>query len=217
MEEQVAPTDRARVRRKAERGVYDRVTVDAILDEAIACHVGFALDGRPWVVPTVHARVGETLYVHGAPANHMLRSLDGGVEACVTVTLIDGLVLSRSAFHHSLNYRSVMLFGFARRVTEPEEKRRALAALVEHTVPGRSADTRPPSEQELRSTLVLALPIREASAKVRTGGPVEDPTDLDRAVWAGELPLRMVPAAAVPDAHCLVDELPGYLRDYRRG
>jgi nitroimidazol reductase NimA-like FMN-containing flavoprotein (pyridoxamine 5'-phosphate oxidase superfamily) len=211
---QLTPTDRTRHRRLAERGSFDVDLINAIVDEALTCHVGFALDGRPVVVPTIHARVGDQLYIHGAVANHMLRTLADGLEACVTITLIDGLVLARSAFHHSMNYRSVMVFGTARRVDETQEKRAAFAALVEHVVPGRTADARPPTDNEMRKTLVLALPISEASAKVRTGGPVDDDEDLALPVWAGVVPCRLV--FGDPTAEPEIDgPAPDYVRAYR--
>jgi nitroimidazol reductase NimA-like FMN-containing flavoprotein (pyridoxamine 5'-phosphate oxidase superfamily) len=194
-------TGRATLRRKADRGRYDSQTILTILDEALICHVGFAVGGRPWVVPTAFARVGERLYLHGAVANFALRTLAGGAEACITVTLLDGLVLARSAFHHSMNYRSVMLFGHAEAVTGGEEKRAALLAIVEHMVAGRSGATRLPTPQELRSTLVVRFPIEEGSAKVRTGGPIDDPADHQLPHWAGVIPLTLVrgePQADVP-------------------
>jgi nitroimidazol reductase NimA-like FMN-containing flavoprotein (pyridoxamine 5'-phosphate oxidase superfamily) len=206
---------RTKVRRKAERGRYDDATIRSILDEAMVCHVGFAVDGRPWVVPTAFAVIGDALYLHGATGNFALRTLAGGVEACVTVTLVDGLVLSRSAFHHSLNYRSVMVFGFAEPVTDPAEKLAVMHALVEHLVPGRSADTRPPTDGELRQTLVVRLPLTEASAKVRTGPPVEDDADLTLGHWAGELPLSLVAGAPVPDPFTS-GAAPGYLEAWSR-
>jgi uncharacterized protein len=194
-----APTERTRVRRKAERGRYDRATVDAILDEALLCHVGFAVEGRPWVVPTAFARIGDHVYVHGASGNFALRSLAAGAEACITVTLLDGLVLSRSAFHHSMNYRSVMLFGAAEAVRAEHDKRAAMMAILEHLVPGRSDGTRPPTAEELRATLVLRLPIDEVSAKVRSGPPIEDDADLGLEHWAGVLPLTLTPGRPIPD------------------
>jgi len=172
-----------------------------ILDEALICHVGFVVDGGARVIPTTHARIGEVLYLHGAPANFMLGTLGGsggGVDACVTVTLIDGLVLARSANHHSLNYRSVCIFGRAAVVTDRDEKLAALAALVEHVVPGRGADARPPNESELRGVLVLRIPIDEASAKVRTGPPLDDAEDIGLDIWAGVVPLRTVAESPVP-------------------
>ncbi|HVG22784.1 MAG TPA: pyridoxamine 5'-phosphate oxidase family protein [Thermoanaerobaculia bacterium] len=203
-------TDRTRVRRLAKRASYDRETIHAILDEARVCHVGFVVDGAPVVIPTIHWRVGDTLYVHGSAASRMLRSLRDGVDACVTVTLIDGLVLARSAFHHSMNYRSVVVFGKAREVTG-EEKVSALDGLVEHVVRGRSRDARPPNESELKQTLVLALPLEEASAKIRTGGPVDDEEDYALPVWAGVVPLKLTAGEPVADVG-VTAEVPEYLR-----
>lgn len=193
-------TDRSRVRRLADRGTYDGDLVAAVLDEALLCHVGFAVDGRTWVFPTTFARVGDHLYLHGAAGNFGLRALSaGGVEACVTVTLLDGLVLARSAFHHSMNYRSVMLFGSAVAVDDPEEKLAALVAIVDHMEPGRSTATRPPTPEELRATLVVRFPIDEGSAKVRSGGPIDDPDDLSLPHWAGVIPLALVRGEPQPD------------------
>ena len=206
----VPVTDRTKVRRLANRGNYDRDTIHAILDEALVCHVGFVVDGAPVVIPTIHWREDDTLYVHGSAASRMLRSLKNGVDACVTVTLIDGLVLARSAFHHSMNYRSVVVFGKAREVTG-EEKRTALDGLVEHVVKGRSRDVRPPNELELRQTLVLALPLDEASAKIRTGGPVDDEEDYAMPIWAGVVPLKLTPSMPIADDG-VTAELPDYLR-----
>jgi nitroimidazol reductase NimA-like FMN-containing flavoprotein (pyridoxamine 5'-phosphate oxidase superfamily) len=193
------PSERTRVRRRAQRGHYDRATVHAILDEGLVCHVAFAPDAQPCVLPTAYAREGETLYLHGSPASRMLRSLAGGVPVCVAVTLLDGVVLARSAFHHSMNYRSVVIFGRAHEVTGAEERLRAMRALVEHVAPGRSRDARAPSAKELAQTLVLALPLDEASAKVRTGPPVDAEEDLGFACWAGVVPLRLAPGAPVAD------------------
>jgi nitroimidazol reductase NimA-like FMN-containing flavoprotein (pyridoxamine 5'-phosphate oxidase superfamily) len=208
-------TDRTRVRRLPNRGHYDAATIHAILDEALICHVGFTVEGSPVVIPTIHWRDGDTLYFHGSAASRMLRSLKNGVEACVTVTLLDGLVLARSAFHHSMNYRSVVVFGTAREVTGAEEKVRALDALVEHVLRGRSRDVRPPNDQELRQTLVLALPLDEASAKIRTGGPVDDEEDYALPVWAGVLPLRLTPGEPIADVGVTAD-VPGYVSEYVR-
>ncbi len=207
-------TERTRVRRLAERGRYETETIHAILDEALICHVGFVVDGQPVVIPTIHWRDGDTLYFHGSAASRMLRSLRDGVDACVTVTLLDGLVLARSAFHHSMNYRSVVVFGKAREVRE-DEKVRVLDSLVEHVVRGRSKEIRPPNLKELRQTLVLALPIDEASAKIRTGGPVDDEEDYALPVWAGVLPLTLTPGEPVADRG-VTGEVPGYVREYRR-
>ena len=211
-------SERTTVKRLAKRGVYDRETVYRILDEALVCHVGFIVDGQPMVIPTIHWRDGGTLYFHGSMANRMLRSLRRGLEACVTVTLIDGLVLARSAFHHSMNYRSAVVIGVAREVTEREERLRALEVLVEHVVPRRSADVRAPNESELRQTMVLALPIDEASAKVRTGGPIDDEEDYALPVWAGVIPLQLTPQPAVADERLPEGvAVPEYVTSYRRG
>jgi nitroimidazol reductase NimA-like FMN-containing flavoprotein (pyridoxamine 5'-phosphate oxidase superfamily) len=192
-------TERSTVRRKAERGRYDWDTVAAILDEGLICHVGFSDGDRPWVVPMAFGRIGEELYLHGAPGNATLRTLAAGAHACLTVTLLDGLVLARSAFHHSMNYRSVMLFGQGEAVTDGDEKRAALLAIVEHMVRGRSGATRLPSAQELRATLVVRFPIEEGSAKVRTGGPIDDPADHQLPHWAGVIPLTVVRGEPQPD------------------
>jgi len=212
---QIVPTDRTKVRRLPKRASYDREVVDAIVDEALSCHVGFAVDGRPWVIPTIHARVDDRLYLHGAVANHMLRSLADGIEGCVTMTLIDALVLARSQFHHSMNYRSVMIFGRLVPVADDDEKRAALHALVEHVVPGRTAEARPPSETELRATTVLRLPIDEVSAKLRTGGPVDDDEDLALPIWAGQLPVTTGYGNPIAEAG-VASPLPGSITGYRR-
>ncbi len=211
-----APSDRTRVRRRADRGRYDRTAVEAILDEGFVCHLGFSVDGATWVVPTIYGRAGDLVYLHGAPANHALRALGQGTPACMTVTLVDGLVLARSAFHHSVNYRSVMVFGVAATVVDPAERRHALEVIVEHAVPGRGADTRPPTDKELRSTAVVRLPITEASAKMRSGGPVDDPEDLGLAVWAGEIPLRVRAGPPVPDVGLGALDPPTYAVSYAR-
>jgi uncharacterized protein len=208
-------TERTTVRRLPKRAAYDRQTVEAILDEALICHVGFVVDGKPVVIPTIHTRIGETLYFHGSAASRMLRTLREGVEACVTATLLDGLVLARSAFHHSMNYRSAVVMGTAGEVTDREEKLRALDALVEHVIRGRSAEVRGPNEIELKQTLVLALPITEGSAKIRTGGPVDDEPDYMLPVWAGVLPLKLVPQEPVADDRNFA-ALPEYVNNYRR-
>jgi nitroimidazol reductase NimA-like FMN-containing flavoprotein (pyridoxamine 5'-phosphate oxidase superfamily) len=207
-------TDRTKVRRLADRGRYDRATIHAILDEALICHVGFVVNGAPVVIPTIHWREGDQLYFHGSAASRMLRSLRDGVDACVTVTLLDGLVLARSAFHHSMNYRSVVVFGKAT-VVEGDEKLRALDALVEHVVRGRAGDVRSPNDRELKQTLVLAMPLDEASAKIRTGGPVDDEEDYALPVWAGVVPLRLTPGEPIADRDVAVDP-PEYVRAYTR-
>jgi nitroimidazol reductase NimA-like FMN-containing flavoprotein (pyridoxamine 5'-phosphate oxidase superfamily) len=193
-----APTTRTRVRRVPARGAYERETIDAVLDETLVSHVGFVHDGAPVVIPTLHARLGDRLYLHGSAASRMLRTLEGGAQVCVTATLIDGLVLARSAFHHSVNYRSVVVFGQAR-VIAPEERLQALELFTEKLVPGRWPYVRPPTRQELKGTKVLELPLDEASAKVRTGPPVDDEEDYDLPVWAGILPLRTVVDPPQPD------------------
>ena len=194
-----APSPRTTVRRRAHRGRYERELVHAILDEALVCHVGFESEHGPVVLPTMHARIDDTLYLHGAVANAMLRSLATGAPVCVTATLLDGLVLARSAFHHSMNYRSVVVFGMATAVEDPAAKRRALEALIERIHPGRWNEARQPTASELRQTLVVSLPLAEASAKVRSGPPIDDDEDYALDVWAGEIPLRTVRMEAVPD------------------
>lgn len=183
------PTGRTTVRRIPQRGVYDKAEVYAILDEGFVCHAGFAIDGQPYVIPTGYARSGDEIYLHGSAASRMLRSLGDGIDVCVTVTLIDGFVLSRSAFHHSINYRSVVILGRARVLSDPAEKTAALQCFTNHILPGRWDEVRPPSDQELKGTMVLALPLEEVSAKVRRGPPVEDEGDLLRPTWAGVVPL----------------------------
>ena len=208
-------TERTTLKRLPKRGSHERDTVYAILDEALICHVGFVVNDMPVVIPTIHWREGDTLYFHGSAASRMLRSLREGVDACVTVTLLDGLVLARSAFHHSMNYRSVVVFGKAREVTEREEKLRALDALVEHVMRGRSADVRPANEPELRQTMVLALPLEEASAKIRTGGPVDDEEDYTLPVWAGVVPAAITFGVPVEDLRN-IGAVPEYVTNYGR-
>jgi hypothetical protein len=198
-ERQGGPTPRTTVRRLPDRARYDRDTVHAILDEGLVCHVGFVDEGQPFVIPSSYARVGDRLVLHGSAASRMVKALAGGAPACVTVTLLDGLVLARSGFHHSMNFRSVVVLGRAAEITDPGEKRLALDAIVDHVAPGRAASVRPPSEGELRATRVVWLPLDEASAKVRTGPPKDDETDLALDVWAGELPLRLEAQEPVPD------------------
>jgi uncharacterized protein len=193
------PTERTQVKRLPKRGMYDRETVFKILDEAFVCHVGFVVDGQPYVIPTNFGRVDETLYLHGSAASRMLRTLSEGIPVCVTVSLIDGLVLARSAFHHSVNYRSVVILGTARLVEDPAEKMEALRLFTEHIMKGRWEQIRWPTEQELKGTTVLALPIEEVSAKVRTGDPKDDEEDYELPFWAGVLPLPVVPAAPIAD------------------
>jgi nitroimidazol reductase NimA-like FMN-containing flavoprotein (pyridoxamine 5'-phosphate oxidase superfamily) len=194
-----APSTRSRVRRAPSRADYARETIDAILDEALVAHLGFAIDDQPYVIPTLHARVGDVVYVHGSSASRAIRGLTRGLNACLTVTLLDGLVLARSAFHHSMNYRSVVVLGAARPVEGPEERLAALEAFTERLVPGRWAEVRAPTPQELKGTRVLALDLTEASAKVRTGPPVDDDEDYALDVWAGVIPLALTAGAPVPD------------------
>jgi nitroimidazol reductase NimA-like FMN-containing flavoprotein (pyridoxamine 5'-phosphate oxidase superfamily) len=208
-------TERTTLKRLPKRGTYDRDTLYAILDEALICHVGFVVNDAPVVIPTIHWRHEDTLYFHGSAASRMLRSLREGVEACVTVTLLDGLVLARSAFHHSMNYRSAVVFGTAREVTSREEKLRALDALVEHVVRGRSAEVRGPNESELRQTMLLALPIEEASAKIRTGPPIDDEEDYGLPVWAGVLPAALTFGTPIADERNATD-VPSYVTAYSR-
>ena len=199
MSVELEPTDRVKLRRKAERGNYERATVNAILDEALIAHVGFSIDGQTCVLPMTYARVDDMLYLHGAVANNMLKSLAAGIDVCVTVTLLDAIVLSRSAFHHSMNFRSVVVYGVATKVDSDDEKQIATRALVEHMVPGRSEETRGPTASELRKTLFVRVPIDEASAKIRTGPPIEDPDDLALPYWGGEIPIALTRSEPVPD------------------
>ena len=212
-----APSARATVKRHADRAAYDREVIDAIVDEALYCHVAVIVEGSPRVVPTIHARVGDTLFIHGSNASRTLRALKEGAEACVAVTLVDGLVIARSGFNHSMNYRSVMVYGTLREVTDPAEKLDAQTALVEHVVPSRSAEVRMPNDKELRQTTIMALDLTEASAKVRSGPPMDEEGDYAAEVWAGELPMRMVTEAPVPDPR-LPDgiDVPDSVRRYSR-
>jgi nitroimidazol reductase NimA-like FMN-containing flavoprotein (pyridoxamine 5'-phosphate oxidase superfamily) len=211
------PTPRTTLNRLPQRGTYDRAEVYAILDEGLLCHVGFAVDGQPFVIPTTYARIDDRLYIHGAVASRMLSTLRLGSPACLEVTLLDGLVLARSAFHHSMNFRSVVVLGVAQEVIDPAEKRRALEAIVEHVAPGRMAGTRPPSPQEVAGTRVLWMPIEEASAKVRTGPPLDSEEDHALPHWAGVLPLRMMPGTPVPDPRLAAGiAVPPAVARYRR-
>src|SRR5581483_9507759 len=200
-----APSGRTRVKRVPERGAYDRGQVDAILDAGLVCHLGFVHDGHPIVIPTLYARVGDGVYVHGSSASRMLRTLKGGVDACLTVTLVDGLVLARSIFHHSINYRSVVVLGRAAEVTDPDEKVGALEAFGERILPGWWAEVRPPTRLELKATSILRLPLDEASAKLRTGPPTDDEEDYDLPVWAGVIPLALRAGEPQPDPRLAFD------------
>ncbi|NEP17380.1 MAG: pyridoxamine 5'-phosphate oxidase family protein [Leptolyngbya sp. SIO4C1] len=211
-------TSRTQLKRLPKRGSYDRDTLYAILDEALICHIGFVIDAQPFVIPTAYGRIDDRLYIHGSPASRMLRSLKQGIEICATVTLLDGLVLARSAFHHSMNYRSVVLFGTAEPVAAVAEKQRALQAFTEHVIPGRWEEVRQPTPQELAGTLVLSLPIVEASVKIRSGPPVDDVADQDWPVWAGVLPLQLAAKAPIADPQLTLGyEVPPALVNYRRG
>ncbi len=195
-----APSERARVRRVPARAAYDRETIHAILDEGLVAHLAFVSEGQPYAIPTLHARVGEQLYIHGSAASRAIRTLAAGAPACLTVTLLDGLVLARSAFHHSVNYRSVVVLGKAIPVEGPQERMRALEAFTEKLIPGRWGEVRPPSPQELKGTRVLVMGLAEASAKVRSGPPVDDPDDHRLPVWAGVLPLGIAAGEPQVDA-----------------
>jgi hypothetical protein len=211
------PSTRTRVVREPQRAVYDRDAVYRILDEAFICHVGFVVDGHPFVIPTSYGRSGDTLYVHGSAASRMLRNLDQGIPVCVTVTLLDGLVLARSIFNHSMNYRSVVILGTAQVVTNPEEKLAALRAISEHILPGRWAESRQPNEKELKATFALRLPINEFSAKVRQGPPIDDEDDYAFRTWAGVVPLNIVPGTPLPDDRCDPGiPIPAYASAYSR-
>jgi nitroimidazol reductase NimA-like FMN-containing flavoprotein (pyridoxamine 5'-phosphate oxidase superfamily) len=212
------PSERVRLRRKRERGSHERAAIDAILDEALIAHLGIADEhGQPFVIPTLHARIGDAVYLHGSTASRTLRALRDGAPACLTVSLLDGLVLARAAMHHSANYRSVMLLGQARVVESEREKLLALEAIVEHIVPGRSAEARPPSENELKATTVLTLTIDEVSAKIRSGPPQDDEEDYALPIWAGVIPLVTEARAPQPDARLdPAIAAPPSARDYRR-
>jgi nitroimidazol reductase NimA-like FMN-containing flavoprotein (pyridoxamine 5'-phosphate oxidase superfamily) len=213
-----APSARTRVKRVHENAAYDRATIDAILDAALVCHLGFERDGQPYVIPTLHARLGDLLYVHGSSASRTVRALGEGIPACVTVTLLDGIVLARSVFEHSINYRSVVVLGTATAVTDPDEKYSVLEAFTEKLLPGRFADARPPTRKELKATGVLSLPLTEASAKVRTGEPDDgDTPDAELDVWAGHIPLvvRALPPVPAPELKAGIP-VPPYAKRYRR-
>jgi len=210
-------THRTTLKRLPKRGHFEHESVYAILDEGFICHVGFCVDAQPFVIPTGYARVGDQLYIHGSQASRMLRTLSKGIEVCVTVTVVDGLVLARSAFHHSINYRSVVVFGRATLVEDPEEKYAALTSLSEHFIRGRWQDVREPNEVELKQTSVLVVPLTEASAKVRTGPPIDDEEDYELPVWAGVIPLRMVAGEPIPDPRLVEGtEVPAYASEYSR-
>lgn len=211
------PTERTQVHRLPKRGMYDREAVYRILDEGLVCHVGFVAEGKPVVIPTGYGRNDDVLYVHGSTASRMFRTLAGGADVCVTVTIVDGLVLARSAFHHSMNYRSVVIFGKASVLDDPAAKRQALFAFTEHIAPGRWQEIRQPTESELKATMVLALPLQEVSAKVRVGPPLDDEPDYALPVWAGVLPMELTPKPPVADDRLPKGvALPEYVQRYRR-
>ena len=213
----IEKTERTTVKRLPKRADYSRETINDILDEGFVCHVGFVVDGQPFVIPTGYARADNHIYIHGSAASRMLRSLSTGIDVCLTVTIVDGIVLARSAFHHSMNYRSVVVFGKALPIEDPLEKMEALYALSEHIIPGRWKDVREPSDQEMKATLVLKLPLEEASAKIRTGPPIDDETDYEIPVWSGVLPLKLNPSSPVPDDHTSPDAtIPDYVTNYNR-
>ena len=217
MNEYIEQTTRTKLKRLPKRGVFERETVYRILDEAFICHVGFVVNNQPFVIPTSYARIDDRLVIHGSAASRMMRNLSEEIDVCVTVTLVDGLVLARSAFHHSMNYRSVVVFGKAKIVAGEQEKNEALKAFTEHIVPGRWESIRPPTKNELKGTTVLSLDLREASAKIRAGGPVDDDEDYALDVWAGVLPLSLTIGAPVADER-LKDgiEVPPEVRNYSR-
>jgi nitroimidazol reductase NimA-like FMN-containing flavoprotein (pyridoxamine 5'-phosphate oxidase superfamily) len=215
--ESFTPTERTRVVREAHRGAYDRETIYKILDEGLVCHVGFATDGQPYVIPTLFARVGDAIYFHGSAASRMLRGVSEGLSVCITVTLTDGIVLARSVFNHSMNYRSVVALGKAKLVDAPEEKLQALRAFTEKILPGRWNDARQPNEKELKATSVLRLPLTEASAKIRKGPPEDDAPDRELPIWAGVIPLQLAAGAPIRDEQCdPAIPLPAYAAQYRR-
>jgi nitroimidazol reductase NimA-like FMN-containing flavoprotein (pyridoxamine 5'-phosphate oxidase superfamily) len=210
-------TDRTKIVREAVRAVYDRDAIYKILDEALTCHVGFAVEGQPFVIPTMFARVGDAIYFHGSAASRTLRAVGGGLPVCITVTLSDGLVLARSVFNHSMNYRSVVALGKAVLIDEPAEKLEALRAFTEKLIPGRWNDARQPNEKELKATSILKLPLTEVSAKVRAGDVEDDVPDYELPVWAGVIPLRLAAGEAIRDSRCDVSvPTPDYVLHYHR-
>jgi len=217
MSDKIEQTNRTKLKRIPKRGTFERETINQILDEAFVCHVGFAVGDQPFVIPTLYARDGNNLLIHGSAASRMMRNLSKGIEVCVTVTLVDGLVLARSAFHHSMNYRSVVIFGTAESIENETEKYKALHAFTEHIVPTRWDEIRPPNAKELKATTVLRLPIEEASAKVRTGNPIDDEDDYNLNVWAGVIPIKTV--AGQPENDARLKEgisAPDYAINYKR-
>jgi uncharacterized protein len=211
------PNERTRVVREPQRGMYDRETIYKILDEGLVCHVGFTVNEQPYVIPTMFARVGDAIYFHGSAASRMLRGVGNGIPVCVTVTLVDGLVLARSIFNHSMNYRSVVALGKASPVDAPAEKLEALHGFTEKILPGRWIEARQPNEKELKATSILCLPLTEVSAKVRIGPPEDDAEDYALQIWAGVIPLKLVTAAPLRDVRCdAAIAVPGYVAEYKR-
>lgn len=211
-------TERTRIRRLPERGRYDRETIEEVLDEALICHVGFVVDDMPYVIPTIHARVGSTLYFHGSPASRMLRLLKKGASVSATATIVDGLVVARALFHHSMNYRSAVVFGIPRLVDDPEERTVAFRAITEHVLPGRWDEARRPNPKEDKGTLLVAMPIDESSAKVRTGPPGDDDEDYELDIWAGVIPLKVIAGDPEPDPRVKAGvEVPNSVRGYPSG
>ena len=217
MPENLSPTERTRVVREPHRGAYDRETIDKILDEGMVCHAGFSVNGQPYVIPTLFARVGDEVYFHGSAASRMLRQLGADVPVCLTVTLTDGIVLARSIFNHSINYRSVVLLGTAQLVGAPTEKLEALRAFSEKLLPGRWNEARQPNEKELKATSILRMPIQEASAKLRVGPPQDDEEDYALPIWAGVIPLQVTAGAPIRDDRCdPAVPTPAYAMNYSR-
>ncbi len=217
MSESVAPTERTRVIREPQRAVYDRAAIYAILDEAFVCHVGFAAGSQTYVIPTMFARVNDSIYFHGSAASRMLRNLSKGLAVCITVTLADGLVLARSVFNHSMNYRSVVALGTAQLIDDPAEKLAALHAFTEKILPGRWNDARQPNENELKATSILKLPLKEVSAKIRVGDVEDDADDYALKVWAGIVPLRLIGDTPIRDERCDPSlPIPAYANNFRR-
>ncbi len=216
MTQQILPTKRTTIRRQPKRGAFDRTTIYQILDEGFICHVGFTVENQPFVIPTAYARMDNHLIIHGATVSRMIQALENGCEVCITVTLLDGLVLGRSAFHHSMNYRSVVIFGTAQLINNDAEKMAALHALTNHIVPQRWQDVRHPNDKEMKATTVLRLPIEEASAKMRVGDPIDDEADYELDVWAGVIPLTLQPGAAIADTRLRVGiPVPDNVTEYR--
>ena len=217
MPEITPPTERTRVVREPHRGIYDRETIDKILDEGYVCHAGFSVDGQPYVIPTLYARIGDAIYFHGSAASRMLRNISDGIPVCLTVTLTDGFVLARSVFNHSMNYRSVVALGKATLVDAQEEKLEAMRAFTEKIIPGRWNEARQPNEKEIKATSILHLPLTEVSAKIRVGPPEDDAPDYAWPVWAGVIPLSLTPGVPIRDERCdAAIPTPGYAAQYKR-